>query len=715
MRSKDGGDTWKMLDQFPQNYYVTAILQPTKDVLLVAAQSHLYDRNEGGIWRSTNDGATFEKVSSQPTFNLMTVGASKDKIIATHTRSAAESVSISANEGRVFQSFGKVPWAEGATPFYTCGTELADGKIIFAGLTRLEGGLPNNTDSQFFIRESSATSEEWKSFPQPTSMDEDSMPKDRMAVLGDPDHADLMYVAGNAGALAWRVNVTSKKWVKMWDKPDVVDGTEPHGDCRNYAWDSTSNDDGRLVLVSDGGIFARELPRQAGGRWVSLNSDYASMELLSAHYDYRNDRYVIGAQDNSAQVSPINTTSKDASIGFVEGDGTVTMVDSAANPSRLYGTTQFLGVGTIDIDPTVDANAGDGDDDEDCGGLCFVQGNKFIEVPVNKYFREPSSFPYFVHPYTLNRLDPTKLHFWTNGTATRPSAFYEFSIPYTVKDKDDIKAPTKLLESPPEAMFLDFVSGGYTNGTADPDLLMGVSNSHLYIRSKDTINANADVATMTKRILPAKFADPVTLEYDNGNKGARILGPVTHGRTISLAMSPSDSRVLVVTGWPSVSSNLGDESVFASIDAGQTWLNITGNLKSAAGVVGKVRPGGVLIVDLLKNGRTRAILVGTSSGVLVSFISGEAADDHDPSTHKWTRFGNCDEFPIVLTAALDYEPFSDRLVAATFGRGVYVLKDAKRKLLDARDALTTIDDGEGVVPVRVPEESSAKYFAQPEL
>jgi hypothetical protein len=46
---------------------------------------------------------------------------------------------------------------------------------------------------------------------------------------------------------------SSSAWAKMWDA-DVSDGSIGHGDCRNYAWDHASN---RLVLVSDGGIFAR--------------------------------------------------------------------------------------------------------------------------------------------------------------------------------------------------------------------------------------------------------------------------------------------------------------------------------------------------------------------------------------------------------------------------------------------------------------------------
>ena len=53
-------------------------------------------------------------------------------------------------------------------------------------------------------------------------MDEDGMPKDRMAILADPIYKDLMYVAGNAGALAWRVNITTEEWTKLWDKPDGI-------------------------------------------------------------------------------------------------------------------------------------------------------------------------------------------------------------------------------------------------------------------------------------------------------------------------------------------------------------------------------------------------------------------------------------------------------------------------------------------------------------
>ena len=52
---------------------------------------------------------------------------------------------------------------------------------------------------------------------------------------------------------------------------------------------------------------------------------------------------------------------------------------------------------------------------------------------------------------------------------------------------------------------------------------------------------------MVTRPLPAKFAVPVTMQYDPAQGGARIIGPVTHGRTISLSVSPADGCLVVGT------------------------------------------------------------------------------------------------------------------------------------------------------------------------
>ena len=108
-------------------------------------------------------------------------------------------------------------------PIYTCFAVTQDSQFIFAGMT-VDPQNSSKTNSEFFISKQ-LSSGAWKSMFQPTSMDEDSMPKDRMALLADPAVPSLIYVAGNAGALAWRVDVSKgadAKWTKLWDD-DVID------------------------------------------------------------------------------------------------------------------------------------------------------------------------------------------------------------------------------------------------------------------------------------------------------------------------------------------------------------------------------------------------------------------------------------------------------------------------------------------------------------
>ena len=392
MKSTDAGETWAMLPPslFPVNYYVTAILS-TPTALLIAAKSHLHNATAGGIWRLVvGDGETTAtptiQTSFQPTFTLTQL--SDSSIIATHMGTGV-AATISLDNGVTWSGYGSaaMTWG-GELPFYTTtavvkGSQGSHDTLVVGGLTVNPLDATKTNSHIYFRTIAESTQTQWQELTQPMPMDEDSMPKDRMALFGDPHIENILYVAGNAGALAWRVDLSNgpkSTWVKLWDAPDVADGSEPHGDCRNYLWDYVNN---RLILTSDGGIFARLGPNAGGGKWVSLNGNIGEMEYLSASYDSRGDRFVGGAQDNSAQVFPMHSTAASTAIGFVGGDGTVTLVDNVHNPSRLFGTTQFLGVGTIDIDPSSSAKRSARrrlDDDEDCGGLCFVQVCFFYHI-----------------------------------------------------------------------------------------------------------------------------------------------------------------------------------------------------------------------------------------------------------------------------------------------------------------------------------------------
>jgi hypothetical protein len=91
-------------------------------------------------------------------------------------------------------------------------------------------------------------------------------------------------------------------------------------------------------------------------------------------------------------------------------------------------------------------------------------------------------------------------------------------------------------------------------------------------------------------------------------------------------------------------------------------------LLSVVATIGKVRPSGLLFVDVVGSNRT-ALLVGTTRGVYLTWVS-------DTSVGTWVRLGDCSTFPLVMVMGLSYEASDDTLVVATMGRGVYLLRNA---------------------------------------
>lgn len=142
-------------------------------------------------------------------------------------------------------------------------------------------------------------------------------------------------------------------------------------------------------------------------------------------------------------------------------------------------------------------------------------------------------------------------------------------------------------------------------------------------------------------------------------------------------------------------------------DGGVTWTNVTCNLKAATRVTGIIRPGGVLVIDFPRNQAT-GLLVSTSNGVMLAFLDHALPAFDGACVQNWTRFGDLDEFPVVPTSALSYEHYSDTLVAATFGRGVYTVEHAKDAMLDVLYRQRVVVGA--TLPRRVREASSAAYF-----
>lgn len=382
-------------------------------------------------------------------------------------------------------------------------------------------------------------------------------------------------------------------------------------------------------------------------------------------------------------------------------------------------------------------------------GLTMFSGEtlKAVSMDVTSLFPEASSFPFFMPPFTLNTQAPGDLLVWVNGTDKRPAGVWQVKVPdpkvtkgvdpsslgsiepshkqikpWAVEvevegaasplpeEKEQAEVALKMkreqaskLLAPKHVVdvapgIYEVVAGGFTNNVSDPSLLVLMGHDALFVRQNKNDknknnNRNNKKAELVEHKLPQTFAKPIVFEVANDTQ---ILGPITHGKTTSLAVSPADSDVVAVTGWPQDMQN-GEEHIWLSNDAGATWVDVMGDLAKATGTSWKVRPSGVLLVEYADAG-FHALLVGTVNGAFVMFTDA-------PGT--WSRVGLRSDFPLVKTDSLTYEHYSDTLVAATYGRGVYVLPHARGVLLKQKEQKL---QGRCNIATPTPPVSSARFF-----
>ena len=373
------------------------------------------------------------------------------------------------------------------------------------------------------------------------------------------------------------------------------------------------------------------------------------MELLFADWDSRLSRYISGAQDNLVQITPPKGAPDHlTAAAFLGCDGTRTGVDNVHCPARMFGSCQFLD----SLSMFYATNASD------------AKSPLLTTVALNvteSIFTNPYNFPFFVPAWSLNAQDPTELVLWVNGTEAEKTktGLYRLSLP---------SDPQELLATPPQhellatvdGLILDIKAGGRNHGKLSTKVITAINNTHIITLDDNILSVHP---------LPSKFAVPVHLHAVK--HGDWALGPLGHGSTVFVSVSPADRNHVAVTGWPE-DYNHGKEGVWYSTNAGTTWRNIMGDLTNASGTIARVRPNGVLIMEF-EEYNFDCVLVGTVNGVFVTFTD-------NASIGKWTRLGSLRDFPRVLNYGLSYEPYSDTLVAATYGRGVYALHRARELL-----------------------------------
>lgn len=223
----------------------------------------------------------------------------------------------------------------------------------------------------------------------------------------------------------------------------TASNSSPHADSREMTFDAAGN----LVEVDDGGVYRRTSPGSAAGDWLSLNGNLKVSEQHDASYDRRANTIFAGTQDN-------NDPHQDSPDWFVllSGDGGDTAVDTqtlAPNQSIRYDSAQGLQAFVRTFwNPANNLQA-------------------FVFPPLTVIGGGPAFVGQFVTPVELNAITPTRL---VLGGA---NGVYE-----SLDQGDTIRAiaPGIVING----TGVDAVSYG---GLGNPDLLVVGSGDRLFIRT----------------------------------------------------------------------------------------------------------------------------------------------------------------------------------------------------------------------------------------
>jgi hypothetical protein len=613
IRSVDGGATWSILaGPTFAGRRINSIVPLARTTGGLAGQvvlaATLFDG--GGVYRSTNGGNSFVRVSGSS--GLPNAGVSS--LVADPTNSARVYAAVPAvfpdgSPAGVFRSDNAgQTWTRVSTGL----AGLGDSLRVLLTVGRHTGvvyamviGTGGAATGVFRSANGGAT---WTALGVPTpTIHPGFQGIVHGAVEADPSNPHIVYVAGDRqdppfpntnGCDNFSANVFrgDASLASPWQNIvcNGAQGTSPHADSRDMAFDSYGN----LLQANDGGFYRLDNPASASRRWASLNGNLRPTEMHSAVFDAVSKVIFGGTQDTGTPIQ--NSPGSRAWTDFLQGDGGVVEVDETSGGgaySTRYTSFQYLGAfnrSTWNPSNTL------------IGGptLLALQIVSGPGAGQDLFTYDPTID--FYNPYTLNRINPRRMLIGTHNIYESP-------------DQGDslynIFAAGKSITS------LSY--GGWLSGVPAPD------------------------AFYAGTFGPGQ---PLILHRNNTSKAIQTLTAYPGGGVNDLVMDPQDVRRVYVV----------DEQnrVWASLDEGRTWRNLTANLPT---LVGQVRT-----IELFrpKGGGKTVLIVGGLGGVF------QLREPGTPGA-TWSRLGS--NLPHGLVLDLRYNYSTNVLVAAILGRGAWTL------------------------------------------
>jgi len=593
----------------------------------------------GGLFRSSNTGATFSEVSGAPGSGLPLGPVSS--LVSDPRNPNVFYAAVTANSTTTLgQTSVYVGRNAGATwqPVFT-GAD-SNGLITAAVQTfiRIAAG-PNNTlalgvveGSQlvglFYSSNAGAT---WSQLITP-DVNPGRQAGTNLALAIDPNNSNLVYVMGDsvgttanglASALAiFRVDAAANTDSRMSDDNgatgNTANGSWVHSDGRVFAFDAN----GRLLTGTDGGLYVRTNPQSSTGIWQGLQGNFSVMELYKIAYDSNSERLVVAMQDNSLAYQSAPGSSRFNVVGG-GGDGLNAVVNDVTlgTDSAIYVSSQeLLGLRRLIVDHT--------------GTIIspLPAGFDFVAQGVPVFFNVPVAGASFSSPFVLNNIDKTRI-------ALAGSAVY---VTQDTLAGANGPGATSVVLSLTELGNTNRVITAIDYGTRNnPNALLAGGGTHGNLTGELFLSTSAAPGSLAP--LPAYSGlAPTSVKFD----------------------LRSDQRFFVADSV----------DLFGSLNRGANFQTLTANLPAKF-----IRPTSLAFLDtngvdaLFVGGLNNADNAGNPLVVADSNASGDLSG--------WRRFGS--GLPNTTIFALSYNEKSDTLAIGTVGRGAYLLYDVTSNFASA--------------------------------
>ncbi len=649
LRSTDGGNTWTGIGSEFSGQRVRTIV-PTSSGTSLANQVVLAATVDGGggLWRSTDGGGTFTRVSGAPG-NADGVDNDADgtvdeagelnlpNLAATHiardpTNANRFYASLPGGGGGVFRSDdGGASWVRlnnlitaGATRIEV--SVSAAGGAVYAGL--ISGGALTN------IFRSTDLGVNWTQLGTAPAINPGTQGNTHFSILADNLANDIVYVGGDrqtnspfVGNL-FRGNATANTWTSI--VLGGAGGTAPHADSRDMVFDANGN----ILESDDGGIYRLVNQNAAGTQWQAFATmPRVTQFITNIDYDQLNNVIVGGTQDTGSpeQIGGFNW--RDTS----QADGGFTAVDNdqVAHPGTTlhYSSSQFFGGFQRETLDNTNAPTGTANVGLAIAGAGGSTLTKAVTIAGNTT-RTFDNTLQFTQLFALNRITPANMLIGTNflyestnnGDTLTPlgglndlrSNGIDDDLDGTTDDGDEF-TPAGAIGTVTAMAY-----GGRQGGVDNAALAYVASGGTLRLRTANTTGTMADFATVAG---------------------------YTFGSIRDIELDPDDwSRGYVL-------NTAG--SVFSFVNSGAAagdWTNITGNLAGFCADVRDVE----LYTDTAAPGDDILLVCGFG-GVFRTLNPGTGS--------QWSEYGA--NLPNVVSVDLVYDSVDDVLVAGTYGRGAW--------------------------------------------